>query len=102
MVSFSEWFYLQERSLVDPGVVASYERAFQQQLEELIQRTRDPALRQAFEAMRSFRFANYIVGSLVRHGIHQQYDVEDSLQRIVFNMLSPVGERGLPRQGWRY
>jgi hypothetical protein len=49
--------------------------------------------------MRSFGFANYIVGSLARHGTQQQYDIEDSLQRIVFRMLSPVGERGLPHQG---
>lgn len=99
MVAFSEWFFLQERSLVDAGVLASYERAFQQGLEALIARTRDPALRQAFSAMRAFRFANYIVGSLARHGAQQQYDIEDSLQRIVFRMLSPVGERGLPHQG---
>jgi hypothetical protein len=97
MVCFREWFWLQERSLVDPGVVASYETAFQQGLEGLIARTRDPALRQAFEGMRQFRFVNYILGSLVRHGVPQQYDVEDSLQRICFRMLSPTGERGLPR-----
>ncbi len=81
---------------VDPGVVASYERAFQQGLEGVIQRTRDPELRQAFEAMRQFRFAAYIVGSLVTNGVHETYDPEDCLQRIVFRMLSPVGERGLP------
>lgn len=98
MLTFWEWL-LQETSLVDPGVVASYERAFQQGLEGLIQRTRDPGLRQAFEAMRQFRFCNYVVGAMVRHGIPQQYDVDDCLQRIVFRMLSPVGERGLPHQG---
>ena len=96
MVCFREWFWLQERSLVDPAVLASYERAFQQGLEGLIARTQDPALRQTFSGMRNFNFASYILGSLTRNGIHQQYDVEDSLQRIVFRMLSPVGERGMP------
>ncbi len=96
MVTFWEWL-LQERTLVDPSVVESYERAFQQGLEGLIARTTDPELRRAFEAMRSFRFASYILGSLARNGLHQQYDVEDCLQRICFRMLSPVGERGLPR-----
>jgi hypothetical protein len=38
-----------------------------------------------------------MLGALIRHGINQQYDLEDALQRIVFWMLSPVGERGLPR-----
>ena len=98
MVSFWEWLQLDERTLVDPAVVASYEKAFQQGLEGLIQRTRDPALRQALEAMRTFRFCNYILGALIRNGIPEKYDTEDSLQRIVFRMLSPVGERGLPKE----
>ena len=108
MVTFSEWLLEEERSLVDPYVLDSYERAFMQQLEALIGRTRDPALRQAFERMRFCpvqdrngrcnRFADYILGALIRHGINQQYDLEDALQRIVFWMLSPVGERGLPKK----
>jgi hypothetical protein len=96
MASFREWFYLQERSLVDPAVLASYERAFQQGLEGLIARTQDPALRQAFSTMRTFGFATYILGALARNGVQQQYDIEDSLQRICFRMLSHVGERGMP------
>ena len=107
MVSFSEWLFHEVRSLIDPHVLDSYERAFQQQLEALIGRTRDPALRQEFERMRfcpvqdrsgrCSRFVDYMLGALIRHGINQQYDLEDALQRIVFWMLSPTGERGLPR-----
>jgi hypothetical protein len=96
-MGFREWLLLVERSLVDPAVLDSYERAFQHGLETLIQRTRDPALRRSFEEMRQFRFTNYIVGALARHGVQQKYDVEDCLQRICFRMLSPVGERGLSR-----
>ena len=100
--------FLVERSLVDPAVLDSYERAFQQGLEALIQRTRDPELRRTFEGMRSCpvrdrggrcnRFADYILGALVRNGCHHEYDIEDALQRIVFRMLSPVGESGKPRR----
>jgi hypothetical protein len=97
MVRFAEWLSFEERTLVATAVLASYERTFQQGLEALIQRTPHLQLRQAFEQMRQFRFTSYILGALVRHGIHQQYDVEDCLQRIVFRMLSPVGEQGLPR-----
>jgi len=107
MVIFSEWLLEEVRSLIDPYVLDGYERAFQQQLEGLIGRTRDPALRQEFEQMRvcpvqdrngrCSRFIDYLLGALIRHGINQQYDLEDALQRIVFWMLSPVGERGLPR-----
>ena len=46
---------------------------------------------------RCSRFVDYMLGALIRHGINQQYDLEDALQRIVFWMLSPVGERDLPR-----
>jgi hypothetical protein len=97
MGGFAEWLLLVERSLVDPEVLDSYERAFQGGLEALIRRTRDPELRRAFEGMRHFRFAKYVVGALTRHGVQQEYDVEDCLQRICFRMLSPVGERGLSR-----
>ena len=96
MVCFREWFWLQERSLVDPAVLASYEQAFRQGLEGLIARTQDPALRQTFSGMRNFNFASYILGALMRNGVQYQYDIEDCLQRIVFRMLSPVGERGMP------
>jgi hypothetical protein len=108
MVTFSDWLFQEERNLVDPHVLDSYERAFHEQLEALIQRTKDPALRQEFERMRACpvqdrngrcsRFVDYVLGALIRNGITQQYDLEDSLQRIVFWMLSPVGERGGPKK----
>jgi hypothetical protein len=107
-MGFREWLLLVERSLVDPGVLDSYERAFQQGLEALIQRTQDPDLRRTFEGMRRCpvqgrdkrcsRFVDYVLGALIRNGCHHQYDIEDSLQRICFRMLSPVGETGKSRR----
>ena len=47
---------------------------------------------------RCCRFIDYVVGALIRHGVHTQFDLEDALQRIMFWMLSPVGERGLPKK----
>jgi hypothetical protein len=108
MGRFAEWLLLVEQSLVDPAVLDSYEQAFQQGLEALIQRTHDPELRQTFEGMRGCpvqgrdkrcsRFVDYILGALMRSGCHHEYDVEDALQRIVFRMLSPVGESGARRR----
>ncbi len=105
---FGDWLLEEERSLVDPHVLDGYEWAFQEKLEALIGRTKDPALRQEFEKMRSCpvqdrngrccRFVDYIVGALIRHGVTQQFDLEDALQRVMFWMLSPVGERGLPKK----
>ena len=108
MVTFSEWLIQEGRSLLDPYILDQYERAFQQQLEGLIGRTKDHALRQEFERMRvcpvqdrngrCCRFIDYVLGTLIRHGVTQQFDLEDALQRIMFWMLSPVGERGLPKK----
>ena len=108
MGGFAEWLFLVERSLVDPEVLDSYERAFQHGLEALIRRTQDPELRQTFEGMRSCpvqgrdgrcsRFTDYILGALLRNGCHYEYDIEDALQRIVFRMLSPVGESGMRKR----
>ena len=107
-MGFREWLLLVECSLVDPAVLDSYEQAFQQGLEALIQRTHDPELRRTFEGMRRCpvrnttggcnRFTDYILGALMRSGCHYQYDVEDALQRIVFRMLSSVGESGKRRK----
>ena len=108
MGGFAEWLFLVERSLVDPAVLDSYERAFQHGLEALIRRTQDPELRRTFEGMRRCpvqgrdgrcnRFTDYILGALMRSGCHYEYDVEDALQRIVFRMLSPVGESAKQRK----
>lgn len=108
MVSFAEWLWCEERNLVDPGVLATYEQAFQDGLESLIRRTQDPELRAAFETMRSCpirdrrggctRFADYILGALIRNGCHQRFDIDDCLQRICFRLLSPIGERGFARR----
>ena len=49
-------------------------------------------------AGRCCSFMNYIVGALVRQGCTNKYDPEESLQRIAFHMLSPVGEGGQPRK----
>ena len=40
MIAFREWLIEEERSLVDPSVLDSYEQAFQQRLEGLIRQTK--------------------------------------------------------------
>ena len=107
-MEFKQWLLQEERAAVDPAVLNSYENAFQQDLQALIRRTRDPELRQAFEDMRAcpvrdqhgrcHRFTDYILGSLLRWGCNRSFDLEDAFQYIVFRMLSPVGERGLRRK----
>ena len=109
MWRFAEWLLAEERSLVDPSVLNSYEQAFQQRPEELIRRTQAPDLKAAFEDMRRCpikgmagkcsRFTDYIMAALVKQGLHRQYDPEGSLQRIVFKMIGKTGERGLPHKG---
>ncbi len=106
---FREWLLQEERQVIDAAVLQGYENAFQQELQKLINRTRDPELKQAFEDMRScpikdqrgrcHRFIDYILGSLLRWAGHERrFDLEDALQYIVFRMLSRVGERGTRRR----
>ena len=45
MVGFAEWLFREERELIDRAILQGYDRAFQQGLENLIQRTKDPVLR---------------------------------------------------------
>ena len=95
-------------AFVDPYVLDQYERAFQQQLEALIGRTKDPALRQAFEQMRycpvqdrngrCTRFVDYIVGALIRHGDYPAVRFEDALQRVdVLDALAGSANGACPR-----
>ncbi len=104
MVAFAEWLFQEEREIIDRAVIAGYDRAFLQGLDGLIQRTRDPVLRNTFEKMRQCNiktssgscvsFGNYLVGALIRHNVHQHSDPEQALNYMAFRLLSPVGERG--------
>ena len=106
---FREWLLIKETAAVDPAVLQSYENAFQQELQRLIHRTRDPELRLAFSDMetcpvkdqrgRCHRFTDYIISSLWRWaGGDRTIDLEDALQYVVFHMLSRTGERNQPRK----
>ncbi len=108
-MEFRAWLVITEAAAVDPAVLQSYESAFQQELQKLIQRTKDPDLRQAFQDMQSCpvkdqrgqcrRWTDYILGSLIRWaGGNRNIDLEDALQMIAFHMLSSVGERGQRRK----
>ena len=48
---------------------------------------------------RCSRFVDYIMSALVKQGCHHQYDIEGSLQRIIFKMIGDKGERGFPHKG---
>ena len=109
MDGFREWLLLQEASIVDRAVLDSYERAFRQSLNALVQRTKDPALKKTFEGMKNCpihdssgacrSWTDYILGALIRHGCHRTVDPEEALQYVAFNMLSGVGEKGQHRKG---
>ena len=103
--SFKQWLFLIEgrhivegRQIVDSSVVHSYQKAFEAGVDDLVQRTESPALRDAFASMRSYPFANQIVAALVKSGCFRRYDPEEVLQYVTFNMISPVGETGRRKQ----
>ncbi|MGA2257118.1 MAG: hypothetical protein ABSG53_20895, partial [Thermoguttaceae bacterium] len=88
MVAFQDWLFSEEKQAVDPAVLDSYEQACQAELEDLIRRTRNPALRKALESMRLCPVKNksghctswtdYAVGALLRH-CPGKVDLEESL-----------------------
>jgi hypothetical protein len=97
-LSFSQWLFNEERLSIDRAVVASYDRAFDAELEQAIQRCADnPPLRQSLEAMRGTRWADYIVGAILRN-CPGKVDLDDAVNYIVFRMLAPIGERGERRK----
>lgn len=93
-LSFSQWLLAEERQSLDPAVIAGYDRAFDAELERAIQRCEDNMpLRRSLEAMRGTRWADYIVGAILRN-CPTKVDLDDAVNYIVFRMLSRVGERG--------
>lgn len=90
-----------------PEVIKSYERAFQQALEGLIERTKDPHLRAKLQAMRDCPirvgnhcqgFAEYIVSALIRHGVGNTYDLEAALSYIFSQMMMDRSLAGTPKR----
>ena len=96
---FQDWLLAEERLAVEPSVLASYDRAFDSELERAIRRcAKNPPLRRSLEAMRGTQWASYILGALLRH-CPRKVELEDALNYIAFRMLSPVSERGESRLG---
>ena len=102
MEGFLAWLVLTEdRARVPPGVLRGDQLAFKDQLQRVIHRTQNPALRAELEDMlhcpiRDARgncksFTNYIVGTLVKNGVHARYDLEAALAYVVEKMLMEEG-----------
>jgi hypothetical protein len=99
------WTWLESRQThIQPEVVASYEYAFKTELQRLIARTRDPALRDKFQEMldcpirnaqgQCVSFTDYILGALVKQGIHHRFDMEAALGYVFEKMMLPKTEAG--------
>jgi len=109
MQGFSSWLLITEakRVHVSPEVLQSYEYAFRQQLQKVIRRTRNPALRAEFQKMldcpvrdrrgKCKSFTDYILGALVKNGIQHRFDIEAALSYVAEKMLMDTGEHGEPR-----
>ena len=98
MQTFLNWIIAEARQPeVDRSILKGYEIEFKRQLQDLIQRTEDPELRQTFLQMldcpvrdssgRCRDFSEYILAALVRNGIHHKYDIEAAMNYILEKML---------------
>jgi len=107
MQSFREWLLEEERqALIPQSVLNGYEYAFNQALNDLIRRTQDPVLRAKFKEMMDCpvrtaagcrSFTDYIVGGLIRNGIHNTYDTESVLSYVFQKMMMATTDTGEPR-----
>jgi hypothetical protein len=106
-VDFREWLVLCERTYVDHKTVEQLERAFDQGLDQLIARLKNPALRDVLVKAKQCRvrdasgrcrgFVDYLLGSLVNHGLYREYDLEDVLNFMVFQLIGTKKSDGTPK-----
>ena len=104
---FALLFLTEARAHVPHGVLQGYEHAFRQELQRVIRRTQNPTLLAELEDMLDCpvkdargncrSFTDYIVGTLIKNGVHARYDLEAALAYVVEKMLMDRGEHGEPR-----
>jgi hypothetical protein len=108
MQTFWEWLLAERRQeLVPQEVLDGYEHGFLRALERLTSNVQDPILKDKFQQMldcpikdargRCRSFTDYIVGSLVRQGIHKEADVEDVLSYVYQTMMHDRKVTGEPK-----
>jgi len=109
MRTFLDWLQCEAwRELVPAEVLQGYEAEFRRSLEQLIQRTKDPTLREKFREMLDCPvrdrqggcrgFAEYILSALVKHRIHDRYDIEAALSYVAEKMLMATTASGGERK----
>ncbi len=87
-----------------PEILRGYDLALRRELEQLARQIEDPGVRARFTALHdcpvidssgSCRdFANYVLGALIRNGVHDRFDLEQALQYVFEKMLLPRSEGG--------
>ena len=66
---------------------AEYNELFDQELEKVVQRTRDPAHRQALERMRGFGWMGYIAAAVRNAGFHDQREIQERAHDVAVKLL---------------
>jgi len=66
---------------------AEYNALFDQELEKVVQRTRDPAHRQALERMRGFGWMGYIAAAVRNAGFHDQREIQERAHDVAVKLL---------------
>src|SRR5688500_10194516 len=98
MQTFLQWLIQEARQPhVDPSILNGYEWEFKRQLQQLIQKTEDPQLKERFRQMldcpvvdssgRCREFSEYILSALIKNRIHDRYDIESALGYVMEKML---------------
>ena len=73
---------------------AEYDAIFDEELERTINRTTDPAHRQALERMRGFKWMAYIAVAIKRAGFHDEREIQERSHDIAVKLLTSTLFRG--------
>ena len=107
MYTFYEWLgqLSEDRNrTVAPEVLQSYDMEMRRQLQQMTTRIHDPHLRAQFLELldcplvdakgRCRNFGDYVLGTLLKSGLDNRYDLEQVVQYIFDKMLTPRSDSG--------
>lgn len=109
MLTFYQWLgkLHEDRRTIAPEILQSYDLEFRRQLERLAGQIPDSQVRSQFQELLDCPiidskgncrdFAEYVNAALVKNGITNRFDAEQSLQYIFEKMLVPKGDSGQTR-----
>jgi hypothetical protein len=97
METFWQWLAQFQEHYVTFDAQA-YDRLFDEELEKVIQRTRDPAHRQILERLRGFNWMSYIAASVRHAGFRDYREGQEAIHDVVVKLLTGALFKGFDEE----